>query len=119
MGSAARFSSTTMHHDNGYGHERYRYTPEQPIRHRTEFARTLRPNVAETNGDFEARMDELARVLVLQHHATSVDVLMQRSDGSVVECLVTVCYPPRPEPVAIDRRLAGGRPAPRGSRGGK
>lgn len=104
--------------DNGYGHEKYCYTPDAPERRRTEFARTLRPNPAESNSAFERRMDELAKMLVGQHGAIEVETLIQRQDGAIVECLVRVAYPPRYEPVADDARPAGGRVAGRGSRGG-
>jgi hypothetical protein len=98
--------------NQGYGFETYSYIDGQ--RCRTKFARTIRPNPVERNGDFERRMDEMARMLIEHHGAADVELELRRQDGAIVECLVAVTYrSPRPEPITDDARPAGGRVAGR------
>ena len=111
---------TLEHHDNlDYGDERHIYIDGK--RYRTGVTRTIRPHVAETNGDFACRMDQLAQALHRMNSVQAVGTKLIRRDGAIVECVVDIEYTAQPDPVRADGRPAGGRvvDAGRGVRGGR
>ncbi len=89
--------------DQGYGSERYVYI--DGVRCRVGFVRTIRPEVVESNGAFERRMDLMCLQLLAMRSVIDVRPTMERRDGAIVECIVDVTYAPHPEPVAEDLRL--------------
>ncbi len=94
-----------------YGIDRYAYV--EGVRCRIGTLRTIRPAEGETNGGFQARIDQLARELFQRHGALSVATDFERSAGGITQCVVDIAYAPKPEPeIAPDNRPAGGRVVP-------
>jgi hypothetical protein len=101
---------------NDYGVDRYSYV--NGVRCLVGRTRTIRPIAGETNGAFQARIDDLAGELLSRHGVTSLDTSFELAAGGITQCVVTYGCPPKPEPTpAADDRPAGGRVVPmRGSR---
>lgn len=100
-----------------FGIDRYSYV--NGVRCRVGVLRTIRPADGETNEEFQARIDALAKELFARHGATDVGTDFELAAGGIVQCVLNVSYLPRPEPqIAPDPRPAGGRViAMRGARG--
>jgi hypothetical protein len=99
--------------DNDYGRDRFIRRNGQRLR--VGMVRSIQPNPAETNADFERRMDQLADVLERMDGIMSVGYEFERRAGAIVQCVFDVDHAPRPETVTDDPRPAGGRSGtPRG-----
>lgn len=100
---------------NDFGRDRF-------IRHngqrlRIGMVRTVQPGEAESNEDFERRMDDMADALEAMSGVLSVEYEFERRKGRIVQCLFDVAHEPRPECVLADSATAGGRSGtPRGRR---
>jgi hypothetical protein len=85
---------------------------------RVRMVRTLEPSEAESNADFERRMDLLAEQLEQMDGFQGIAYEFERRDGAIVLCTLDVQHEPRPVAVVEDPRPAGGRSGnPRGQRG--
>ena len=92
-----------------FGEDRYCYL--DGTRYKVGIVRTIRPHKErdETNGQFERRMDALAKKL-RDWGCTTIALAFERREGSIVQCVIEAAYPPKVDPVADDDRPAGGRP---------
>lgn len=106
----------TTQTSNDYGVDRYSYVGG--VRCLVGRTRTIRPIAGETNGSFQARIDDLAGELLSRHGVTNLDTVFELAAGGITQCVVTYGFPPKPEPFpATDDRPAGGRVVP--IRGGR
>ena len=100
-----------------YGQNQYAYRRGDERRFQVGLTRTILPHAAETNEQFERRMDIMARGILAMAGVDAVELHMDVSSGAITRCTVTITEAPRPAPIARDARPAGGRFGGRGVRG--
>jgi hypothetical protein len=102
--------------DHDYGRDFYIWKDGQRLR--TRMIRTVEPQEAETNADFERRAGQIAASLEQLEAVQRVEYDFERRKGAIVRCTFDIAQEPRPVAVIEDERLAGGRSEiPRGPRG--
>lgn len=109
------FTEISMPDDFGFDH----YIWQNGERLRTRIVRSLRPNLRETNGQFEQRMTTMVAQIAQMHGVLNVAFAFEWRSAAIVECIIDVQHTPRAAPITEDARPAGGRAMPpRGKRGG-
>lgn len=90
-----------------YGSETYIYLRDSEGRLRTHLVRTIRPHAAETNSQFEERMDAMAKQLRSMRTVASVTLRFERKADRLTLCEVTLVEAPRPVPIIDDTTPTG------------
>ncbi|MBK9709725.1 MAG: hypothetical protein IPO81_00065 [Kouleothrix sp.] len=100
-----------------YGQNQYAYRRGDPRRYQVGLTRTVLPHAAESNEQFERRMDTMAQQILGLPGVDAVALHMDVASGAITRCTVTITEAPRHAPIVPDARPAGGRFGGRGVRG--